>query len=105
MDIFQIIFEQLKGFDPLVSGFIVVVVIVFLLRYETKKDVKMMKEVIEKQEKNTNDTILGFMQEVNDSIKEERKMNYKMMHSIDKEIHDVLKQLGECIGELRGKKE
>ena len=94
MDFVKIIHDILPGVDSLVVGYIVLSFIVFKLRSETKKDIKMMEK-----------KIIGFMQEVSESIKEERKLNYQAMNSLDKEIHNVLRDLGKCIGELRGKKE
>ena len=44
------------------------------------------------------------MKEVNESIKDERKLTYSINNSIDREIKNILKDLHECIGELRGKK-
>ena len=94
MDIIKIIHEVMPGVNPLAVGYIILCFVIFKMRYETKKDIKIMEK-----------EIIGFMKEVNESIKEERKLNYQVIYGLDKEIHNVLKQLGECVGELRGKKE
>ena len=94
MDFFKIISNVIPDASPLAIGFIALGILVFKIRYETKKDIKL----IEKE-------IMGFMKEVNESIKEERKLMYTMTNTLDKEIHDVIQKIGECVGELRGRKE
>jgi uncharacterized protein YoxC len=86
--------KLLPGFSSIAIGFIVLVIFVLKINYETKKDIKIMEN-----------EIMGFMKEVSESIKEERKLMYTMTNSLDREIHDVIQKIGECVGELRGRKE
>jgi MinD-like ATPase involved in chromosome partitioning or flagellar assembly len=112
MDIFTLIAKQLAGINTLGASFILLCFVVIINKIKTKNEIEKTDMKVENGIEKNETTIVNFMKEVNESIKEERKFVYKLLDNTNKKIDNIddqikehIRIIGELVGELRGKNE